>query len=214
MNKILLNGIYDLRTFKFLQSEGMKNYSFDFNPRSSCFIQEYKFLEIIKISNLSSNIFLRFKNNEDCFIDKIVADLAELGVLHANINFIFEEVTLNIANFRYKFFIYYDLTSLKMAYSNNNFLGIIFNQSFLDEIYNKNLITSFYNNLHISLNANIQYKLILEIGWEDSIKSTINDLFDFDYYMLNINSSIEVCYRNVNLIKLKEEIKILKNELF
>lgn len=214
MNKILLNGIYDLRTFKFLQSEGINNYSFDFNPRSSCFIQEYKFLEIIKTSNLSSNIFLRFKNNEDCFIDKIVADLAEIGLLPTNINFIFDEVTINIANFKYKFFIYYDLTSLKMSYSNINLLGIIFNQSFLDEIYNKNLITSFYNNLLFSLNANFQYKLILEIEWEDSIKSTINDLFDFDYYMLNINSSIEICYRNVNLIKLKEEIIILKNELF
>ncbi len=213
MNDILINGIYDLRTLKSLQSEGIKNYSFDFNPKSQTFIQEHIFINLL--NNIASNefIFLRFKNNEDYFIYRVLETIKKSGISPLQFCFIFEEVTPSIDQFHNSFMTYYQPANVKILNSCINLRGLIFNLKELELLFTNNTINNFYNNLFLVFNNFVHFNNCIDISWNDSIVSSINDLFEFNYYIFSISSHIEICYRNVNLIKLKNEINFIKKDL-
>lgn len=213
MSEILINGIYDLRTLKSLQLDGIKNYSFDFNPRSQTFIQEYIFINLI--DNISSNefIFLRFKNNEDYFIQRILDAIKKSGLSPLQFCFIFEEVTSSIIQFNNSFMTYYQPTNIKILNSCEHLRGLVFNSKDLELLFTNNTIKNFYNNLFLVFNNFVNFKNSIDINWGDSLVSSVNDLFEFNYYIFSINSHIEICYRNVNLIKLKNEIDFKKKDI-
>lgn len=213
MSEILINGIYDSRTLMGLQLEGIKNFSFDFNPKSQSFIQEYVFLSLLKNITTSDFIFLKFKNNEDYFINRIIQDINNSGISKLQFIFIFEEVTTQIEKFEFAFLTYYNSSMAKHLEKNPNFIGIIFHFKELERLFLENTLSNFYNNLFLVFNNFSNLKIGLDINWNDSIISAMNDLFEFNYFVLNINSYIEVCYRNVNLVKLKAELNFKKIDI-
>lgn len=213
MNEILINGIYDLRTLISLQADGIKNYSFDFNPKSQSFIQEYIFVELLKNISSKDFIHLKMKNNDDYFITKLLDDINNSGLSKDQFCFIFDEVTTSISQFKYPFMTYYRLNNLKIFSTMSNLKGLIFNFKELERMYLENSLNHFYNNLFLTFNNFLDLNICLDLDWNDSLISSLNDLFEFNFFIYSINNHVEVCYRNVNLLMLKSELNFKRKEI-
>lgn len=213
MTQILISGIYDLRTLKSIQNESIKNFAFDFNPKSHTFIQEYVFKNLLQFINSNEFVFIKCKNNEDYFIQTIISDLNNSSISLNRYCFIFDDITSKINDFKYPFMTYYQVNNIKIINSSEYLVGLIFNFDYLEKLFLDNTLNQFYNNLFLSFKKFSHLKLVLDSSWNDSLITVMNDLFEFNYFIYNINNNVEVCYRNVNLVKLKTEINLKKKEL-
>lgn len=219
VQKLRIEGIYDQRTLKHLKQNGMKDFCFDFSPKSFNFIQEYVFLEqLIKLIDSSDNIFLHFSRSNDPMIAKLVLDLKKSGQSLSNVFFEFDEWSQEVTpqNFEQKYLLNFskDLDLSKMI--GPNFSGFIFSFDFFEDLYRKNLLSTFANNFFTRFHSMLtpERLLILKSDWHSNLLASLFDLFEFNLLSMPINSKIEVCYRNVDLKKLSSEMEVLQKNSF
>lgn len=217
--KLRIDGIYDKRTLKHLKEQGIKDFCFDFSPKSFNFIQEYVFLEqILNLLNYSDRIFLHFSRSNDPMIQKIIDDLKKAGHSLDNIFFEFDEWSKDITpiNFEYNFLLNFSSDVDVSKLMGKNCRGLIFNFEFFEELHRSRSIQNFSNNFYTkyytTLNENCL--MLLKIDWNNNLQTSIFDLFEFDLISFPINSKIEICYRNVDFNKLRCELDILKKKSF
>lgn len=215
-SKIRLDGIYDQRTLKHLKILGVKNYCFDFSPKSFNFVQEHIFLDIfLKLIDSTDRIFLHFNRSNDPMITKLANDIQSYGFTLENIIFEIDEWSSDVLpkDFPYRYVLNYfnDAPLFKMI--DNKFDGFIFDFNSFEDLHRKNLLMNVANNFHTHFHSLLSDEkfLILKIDWQSNLLTTILNLFDFNLISLPINSNIEVCYRNVDLKKLSIEMDIFKN---
>lgn len=217
--KIRIEGIYDQRTLKHLKQKGLKDFCFDFSPKSFNFIQEYVFLEqLLPQFDSTDKIFLHFSRSNDPMISKLILDLKKSGQSLTNVYFEFDEwsETVKPANFEQNYLLNFskDLDLSKMI--GPHFKGFIFNFDFFEELHHKNLLTPFSSNFFTRFHSNLtpESLMLLRIDWSSNLINSLFDIFDFDLVSLPINSKIEVCYRNVDLKKLTSEMEVLHKNSF
>ncbi len=213
--RLRIEGIYDQRTLKHLKTFGMKDFCFDFSPRSFNFIQEYVFLEHI-LSQIGSTdrIFLHFLRSNDPMVLKIIEDLNKFKFNMNNVYFEFDEWSEEIKpiNFSCNYLLNFSHGIDHAKFIGNNFQGFIFNFKFFEELHNLNLLNNFATNFYTRYHSIVSEKslMLLKVDWGDNLLTTVFDLFEFNLISLPINSKIEVCYRNVDLKKLNNEMDLLK----
>jgi hypothetical protein len=97
-----------------------------------------------------------------------------------------------------------------------NFRGLIFNFEFFEELHRSRSLNNFANNFHTKYYTALAENclMLLKIDWNNDLLTSIFDLFEFNLISFPINSKIEVCYRNVDLNKLRCEMEILKKNTF
>lgn len=218
-SKIRVEGIYDQRTLKHLKLSGVKDFYFDFSPKSFNFIQEHIFLDLLlKLIDSTDRIFLHFNRSNDPMIKKLANDIQNLGFSFENIIFEIDEWSIDLLpkDFPYLYVLNYshDVELLKTI--NSNFSGFYFDFNSLEDLHRKNLINNYANNFHTRFHSFLNEKkmLILRIDWQSNLLISALDLFDFNLISLPINSNIEVCYRNVDLKKITTEMEILKKNSY
>ena len=217
--KLRIDGIYDKRTLKHLKDQGIKDFCFDFSPRSFNFIQEYVFLEqILHLLNSSDRIFLHFSRSNDPMILKIIVDLKKEGHSLDNIFFEFDEWTqeVNPLNFDYNYLLNFSINIDTAKLIGKNFRGLIFNFEFFEELHRSRSLNNFANNFYTKYYTTLGENslMLLKIDWNSNLLTSIFDLFEFNLISFPINSKIEVCYRNVDFNKLRCELEILKKKSF
>jgi hypothetical protein len=213
--RLRIEGIYDQRTLKHLKTFGMKDFCFDFSPRSFNFIQEYVFLEhILSQIGPTDRIFLHFLRSNDPMVSKIIEDLNKFKFNMNNVYFEFDEWSEEIKpiNFSCNYLLNFSHVIDHAKFIGNNFQGFIFNFKFFEELYNLNLLNNFASNFYTRYHSIVSEKslMLLKVDWEDNLLTSVFDLFEFNLISLPINSKIEVCYRNVDLKKLSNEMDLLK----
>ncbi len=217
--KLRIEGIYDQRTLKHLKGFGLKDFSFDFSPRSFNFIQEYVFLEqLLSMIDSKDRVFLHFSRSNDPMVAKLILDIKISGHNLSNVYFEFDEWAPEITpnNFQYNYLLNYgkDFNSSKDL--GPNFRGFLFNFDFFEELHAKNILNSFATNFYTRFHSQISndYLMLLRIDWHHNLISSLFDLFEFNLISIPINSKIEICYRNVDLKKLNNEMEILQKNNF
>lgn len=217
--KLRIEGIYDQRTLKHLKQKGLKDFCFDFSPKSFNFIQEYVFLEqFLNILDPTDRIFFHFSRSNDPMVFKLIEDLKKSGINLNNVYFEFDEWTseVNPQNFESHYLLHFapDLDISKGI--GKNFKGFIFHFQFFEDLHRKNLLINFTNNFYTRFRSFLtkDHLLLLKIDWHSDLLSSLFDLVDFDLLSCPINSKIEVCYRNVDLKKLTVEMEFLKRNQF
>jgi hypothetical protein len=217
--KLRIEGIYDQRTLKHLKQKGLKDFCFDFSPRSFNFIQEYVFLEqLLSLLDTNDRVFLHFARSNDPMVSKLIEDLKKAGHSLYNVFFEFDEWTDEVSpiNFQNNYLLNFskDIDSGKMIGS--AFRGFIFNFEFFEDLQRKKLLATFASNFYtrFELKMNQDSLMLLKIDWNSNLLVTLFDLFEFDLLSFPINSKIEVCYRNVDLKKLSSEMEILQKNAF
>lgn len=97
--------------------------------------------------------------------------------------------------------------------------GLILNYSDIKSMHEDDTLARFIQNFHAQLYADLkskhalthnQFKLGLRSNWGDDYFPSLFELFDFDFISLSIDSAVEVCFRNVDLTKLDQELGHIK----
>ena len=89
---IRVDGIYDLKTLETARSLGLNLFQFDFRPKSFNFLQQHVFLDMLSKGVLSSEtFFLRYSNEKNFVIFKMLEDLKSMIPLEKNSDQVFLE---------------------------------------------------------------------------------------------------------------------------
>ncbi len=213
------DGIYDSRTFKELKNDGVNHFSFDFNPRSFNFIPEHVFLTIFeKDISETDKIFLHFTHSKDAMVLKIYHEIYKRrGNLH-NVFFEFDELINEIElPSELKFYLLYSPSIFKVHSHLDKLDGFIFPYELLEKINKESKLVTFYSNFFTHFKSlDLDSKLfILKLNWNELIDFRCLDTFDFNLISFPLNSDVEICYRNIDMPKLKSNFnatkKIFKN---
>lgn len=217
--RIRIEGIYDLRTLKHLKQNSLRDFCFDFSPRSFNFVQEYVFLEqLLPEIGLTDRIFVHFARSNDPMVGKLANDIQKAGIKLGQIYFEFDEWSLENKpeQFEFNYLLQYSNELDVKNSMGRNFCGFIFNYSFFEDLYHKNLLLRFSTNFLTRFQPLLSdtHFLILRMQWNSNVLASLLDLFEFNLISLPISSDIEVCYRNVDLKKLSSEMILLKKNKF
>lgn len=219
--KFRIDGLYDLRTLKELKAEGVDHFCFDFNPRSFNFVPEHVFLDLfIKVLSDMDKIFLHFVNNKDPMVLKISSEMKKRRGNLQNIFFEFDEYFNDYElPSEIKFLQLYGNSLFSLQKNLDNLAGFIFPYEQLAKLQDEAQLIKFYSNFFTHFNSyQLDSKLfVLKLGWNDKVTSACVDVFDFNIISLTLNSEVEVCYRNIDIIKLKtkfnSQMKMFKNQI-
>jgi hypothetical protein len=222
---IKINGIYDERTLKELALQRIIHQSFDFRPTSFNFLQEYKFLDLMETFYLPSNFYyLRFQGEKDFVISKLLSDLKKMLVkknpfLDGGLERVYLEFSDMLdrsfyEQFNIPYFWHYDPTVPLANYLGSPMLkGIVLSYQLLEGMHDRGTIYNFIQNTlqQIYTSGNQGLRIIVDLDWDSNIFPSLLDLIDVDLLALPVNNKIEVCYRNVDVLKLKGNILHYKN---
>ncbi|MBC7430027.1 MAG: hypothetical protein H7336_15540 [Bacteriovorax sp.] len=208
-----IEGIYDQRTLKLLKAEGLKDFGFNFSPKSFNFIQEHVFLtELVPLLGVSDNLHLHFTRSNDPMIKKVIDDLKKEGVGRERIYINCDEWSESPESHGIKYYLNY-YPEVNLTWCNSKlFSGMIFEFSFFEDLHQRGILNNFITNFYTHFNNLLsnEKKIILRIDWNNNIFPSLFDYFDFDLMSFPINSKIEICYRNVDLKKLSAEMALIE----
>lgn len=212
-HKFKIEGIYDQRTLKLLKSRQVRDFGFNFSPKSFNFIQEHVFLnDLIPLLEPLDKIYLHFTRSNDPMIRKVLEDLKKAGIQNTNLFLECDEWPTDPNSFGIKYFLnYYPEIEIKNCLG-ENFSGMIFNFSFFEDLHQRGVLNNFIANFytHYKKYLTDEKKLIVKIEWNDNVFPSLFDYLDIDLMSFSINSQMEVCYRNVDLKKLANEMEMIK----
>lgn len=217
--KVRIDGIYDQRTLKHLKLSGMKEFCFEFSPKSFNFIQEHVFLQqLVPLFSESDRLFVHFSRSNDPMVKKLADDMATSGVNMSNVFFEFDHWSpeMKAESFEHNYLLSFSNDPEITSALGNKFCGFYFDFSFFEDLYHKNLLQRFAANFYTRFGASIDENgfFIMKMNWNSNLISSLFDLFEFNMVALPINPDIEVCYRNVDLKKLSTEMNLLKRNKF
>lgn len=207
-----IEGIYDQRTLKLLKQKGLRDFGFNFSPRSFNFIQEHIFLsDLVPLLDPLDRIHLHFDRSNDPMIKKVLEDLKKSGVSGENVFIDCDEWSDSPESLGINYYLTYHANLDLKACQGSHFSGMIFDFSYFEELHHKNILNNFISNFytHFSKVLTEDKKIILRVDWNNNIMPSLFDYFDFDLMSFSINSKIEICYRNVDLKKLTAEMDLI-----
>lgn len=208
-----IEGIYDQRTLKLLKSKGVRDFGFNFSPKSFNFIQEHIFLsELIPLLDPSDRIHLHFARINDPMINKVVLDLERSGVQKENIYIDCDEGTEKSYELGINYYLNYHPELSPAACEGPKFCGLIFNFSFIEDLHRRGILNNFIANFYTYFKKHLtdDKQIVMKIDWNDNVFPSLFDYFDIDLMSFSINDKIEVCYRNVDLKKLTAEMDMIE----
>lgn len=211
-----LSGIYDLRTLNFLIENGIHQFIFDFRPTSMSFLQEYKVVELLK--NISfGKVFLLFRNEKSFMIERIYTSCRNSfgGEIILEIEGSVDEGFTDLGiPFYYRIEEEDQLTNSLQVILDPNCRGHVLSYEMLKNLNDRNSFLSWIQRYYKEIGGrSLELKQDLFLDWDSDIFPTLFEYFDFDSLTLPVNSKIEVCYRNVDLNKVSNNLKHLNLSL-
>jgi len=213
--RVRIDGIYDQRTLKHLKLSGVKDFCFEFSPKSFNFVQEHVFLEqLIPLFSEDDRVFVHFNRSNDPMVMKLGEDMARAGLDLKNVFFEFDvwSADMDPQKFNYNYLLYFSNDQDVSKGIGNNFCGFFFDFSFFEDLYHKNVLQRFASNFYTRFGTSIDESkfFIMKMNWSSNLITSLFDFFEFTTIAMPINSDIEICYRNVDLKKLSNEMLLLK----
>lgn len=213
-NKIKINGIYDLRTIKLL-GQDYQHFGFDFYPLSLNFIQGHIFNDLMAQTFRSDfKYYLKMKNTKDFLVQSTLNEittatkrnLIDLDNVYVEID---EKEYLSLKHLHASFWLHIDSHIDLNILEESQIKGIVIHNVHTEHAYEKERFYKFLNKI-FELKNKRNLKVELALNWSENIEQSLVDFFDFDVISYPINHLVEVCYRNVNLQKLKTELNLIE----
>lgn len=208
-----IDGIYDKRTLKLLKEKGVRDFCFDFSPKSFSFVQEHVFLsDLLPLVDEKDQIFFYFARSDDPMIKKLYSDI---GILSKKAILECAEWPIDPLELGHKYLLNYSESFDSKLIDSNDFQGIIIEYEVLEKQYKSGKLRTFLLDIHHKMPEHIKgtKKIILKANFGENIQSSLIDSIGFELLSFSINSKIEICYRNVDLKKLSIEIDLQQNLL-
>jgi hypothetical protein len=208
------SGIYDVRTLKHLRENKVGQFIFDLRPKSFNFIQEYRLTEILENLPMGT-VYLLFNNEKDFVIERIVNECRKVfsGPLYLEFDGAFNQSIVEASGLPF----YQHIIDSKLDSSglyHGQCAGHVFDYKHLHEVFNNHKLTGFIKDYYSKFsNQSLALKQDLSLDWDSDIFPSLFDYFDFDSLTLPINSKVELCYRNVDLNRVSNQLKLLSQNL-
>lgn len=212
--RLKLNGHYDKATIKVAQSRGIKDFGFDFRPRSFNFLQNYKFVEILdEIYHPSHKYYLVFEKESDNVLNMFMEDVKKVFATRNALDQFDQQVFLEFTDFREKSFynslpmgFYWRVENeqaLQEVLRAENLRGLILSFDMLERLHKSGGLFKFIGTLGQGMRSHSEkIELGLDINWSADLFPSLFEFLQFDFYNLSINSQVESSYRNVDESKL------------
>ena len=216
-----LDGIVNINLIEQSQRFNIFDFGFDFNPRSLNFIQEYVFHEMLSLQCMSEarRVYLKFYNEKKFIIEKLVKDATELYTKShpiARTSFLLNLSTLQDVA---------EIQDTQLAYSfeyNGEFdllevlklkvpQEIILNPTLTDDYHT--FVKDVFSKLQLHFKDGIYPSLGLKLKWANNFPPSLFDAYPWAHYCLEIDSTVQMAYRQVDVEKLKEGIKYYQYNL-
>ena len=215
MNKKALkfNGVYDKRTVRFLNEKGVNDFSLDFRPYSLNFIQSHLAQTIVKEFPLC-RFYLQFCNEKDFVIRKIIDDLS-LYISIENMILEFhdhqEKSFYDSLGVPFQFVVDHEEKISSPVLSSQSLSSIVIDGKFLQAMHDRGQLQSNIRSLYNAIGPkSFDLPMILQSDWDLDLFPSIAEFFDFDKVSYPINGKVEVCFRNVDLVKVSKELMHVK----
>ena len=209
-SNIILSGIYDKRTLEHALKLRLTQFSFDFRPLSSNFIQQYIFEDLISVILKDYNperftIYLRFQFEKDFMIKNILSSIEGKGISYI-VQILSDEKEEFYKSLNSDISFCYDPdVKLGPVKKSGHLHSLTLNYAYLEEIAEKSRLNEFISNLSARGVYSIPH--LIELDWNSNLSKVIIDYFNAENFVLPISPEVEVCYRNVDLKKLDERLK-------
>ena len=203
-----INGVYDLNTIRHLKILNVNDFVFDFRPRSLNFIQIQKVYEILnQLSPINTNIFFRFEDEKNYVVEHTLNVLNEH--LKSSWNYslcfsglaIFESYESHSTPYYWAYTELVELPKEPLKYLK----GIVFDYTFLEQQMQFGNLFDLIKKIKSSFGETIQLEFIS--NWNQPIMETITDFIDFKFNNFEINSDVELSFRNIDLNSLNKYIE-------
>ena len=214
--RLRINGIYDHTTLKLLRDLNVDDFGFDFRARSYNFLQQYVFLDLLKKHYYPGHqLFLHYSQEANFVIQKMLTDLKEEL---PEVGSFFLEFSDQQENSFYEQFNtdfhwhYQDEHSLEIVLHSPRLKGVVIDYRTVEFLHAQDLFYQFYSNV---LQEKIQSRGIevgLALAWDADVFPSLYEFANFDYIIYTIDDKIEISYRNVDLLRLKKQIQLIRQE--
>lgn len=210
MNLERIEGIYNLEIISHLRELGIKNWLFDFRPKSFSFIQQYKFLEILESKGIfADNIYLLFnrekKETLESFLDIVLTAAQKIEIL-GKIKLEFDEFLDNddFDKYHMPYYLRINRHFSFEHFANLKYLeGLVLDFKILSNFQDSDEILFFSQNLNKFKEKFPLVNIVLSADWDSNIFHSLEELIKFNYLSMPINSKVETSYRHVDVTGLK-----------
>lgn len=212
--KFGIEGLYDLRTAKKLKDFGLQVYVFDQRAKSTQFIQTHILIEILKSELLlNSKIVLKFDTDRSYMIDHVINKIISETTIskeQLEVWFYAQNEWIETAHLSFKVYYNRDISPQK-ALSSNRFTGFIFRAGDFDtpnsQMDQQKIL------LIMQLLKGRSYSHALSLSPYDSFPHALVDYLTIETFLLEVNSDVELCYRNLDFDKISKCLNMLIKEI-
>ena len=197
--EIKINGVYSKEIVSFLKGLGIRNFGFDLRPTSFNFIQLHVIKDIVKENK--DVIFTFLFNNEKDFVVKELVNFAceDDHLIKDNLLLEFTDIQDidDCEAFEMNYIWHFsDLTNYRKM-KNSKYLRVIsLSQLLLNDYQERQELFSFIKELNELKPTN--NLLDLRIDWTEAPGESIIDFIKPELLTLEIDTSVETSYRNLN----------------
>ncbi len=211
--KLVLDGIYDKRSFQFANTHAKGIYGFDFRPRSFNFVQAYVVEELLADSLFNENdiIELHFENDSEIIVNSIVSQVANH---HSNIRLNFGTSSIHqksyLESFGKAFSVIFDAKDSNAYHKVLSPLcqSVVFDYEFLHDLSATGQLDRFIINFYskVMKAKNDKFEIGIRLNWDSNLSSSVIESIGPNYIKFEISPQVERCYRNIDVPKLSEYI--------
>lgn len=208
------NGVYDLRTLKYLREIKVSHFIFDLRPTSFNFIQEYRLTEILTQIPMGT-VYLLFNGEKSFVIERIVNECRKSfsGPIVLEFDGAFNQEAVEELNIPFNQHIS-DWPTTNIGPEHRLCQGHVFDFKFLHELFQAQQLTGFVSSYYSKFSKqSLTLNQDLSIDWDSDIFPSLFDYFDFNSMTVPINSKVEVCYRNVDLNRVSNQLRLISQNL-
>ena len=166
-HNLKIEGIYDQRTLKLLKNQGVRDFGFNFSPKSFNFIQEHIFLDdLVPLLNQNDKIYLHFTRSNDPMIVKVLYDLTKTQIKRECVYLTCDEWIDKPYHLENNYFLNF-FSEIDMSFCNSKyFSGIILDYNFLENLHSRGKLNNFLANFYTQFNSYLssEKKVILKLG--------------------------------------------------
>lgn len=202
-----LKSITNSSQIKCATNVGIHNFVFDLRPKSFNFIQLHK-IESICQENFLTKIGLLFANEKDFVVHELQNKLKAKSI-ETQVEFIDVSDIAYLDSLGVDYALYWNSSlRLKDIESAKNLKRLIFEHKALEVFQQKGELFGFLS-LFKSLEGEIDFELKLE--WSSSIIESMMSYFDFQDISLELDSSVEVSFQQIDENAVTSIIKHFKS---
>lgn len=207
---------------------GITEFAFDFRPKSFNFLQLHRLLELLKAAySPLHRYFLIYQDEKSMVVQKMIEDVSllaqregsarDMSLSNFFLDFRGAEDASYCSSFGLPYFLEYShRPGLRAALGSSWARGVNLPYGMVATAYEQRTLDSMARNFAQLLHGagrKSPLEVVLTCDWDADLFASFFELLEVDGLSMPVNPKIEVCYRNVDLAKLRSGLSFMQGTL-